>query len=87
MIIIKTYLIFVKHFTIIKTIRNAKYSTSDIFLSLSDENVREREIGNLLLIDDNIRKIVVTADKLLEPETKGVEIWNIRNFLSTFFQE
>ena len=67
--------------------KNNKRIYIQVTLSLADENVREREIGNLLLIDDNFRKIVVTADELSEPETKGIEIWNIRKFLSTFFME
>ncbi len=37
-----------------------------VTLSLADENVREREIGNLLMLKDNFRKIVVTADELTE---------------------
>lgn len=67
--------------------KNNKRIYIQVTLSLADKNVREREIGNLLLINDNFRKIVITADELSESETKGIEIWNIRNFLSSFFQE
>lgn len=55
-----------------------------VTLSLADEKVREREIGNLLLLKDNFRKIVITADELTAPEVQGVEIWNIRKFLNEF---
>ena len=55
-----------------------------VTLSLADENVREREIGNLLLLKDNFRKIVVTSDELTEQEVMGIEIWNIRKFLTEF---
>ena len=56
-------------------------------MSLADKKVREREVGNLLMIKDNFRKIVITADELTESETQGIEIWNIRKFLSSFFDE
>jgi predicted AAA+ superfamily ATPase len=56
-----------------------------VTLSLADEKVRDREIGNLLLINDNFRKIVITADELTDTQTQGIEIWNIRKFLSSFF--
>lgn len=53
-----------------------------VTLSLADEKVREREIGNLLLIKDNFRKIILTGDELSQKEIQGIEIHNIRNFLS-----
>ena len=64
--------------------KNNKRIYIQVTLSLADDKVREREIGNLLLLKDNFRKIVVTADELVEPEIQGVEIWNIRNFLMKF---
>ncbi|MBN1252372.1 MAG: ATP-binding protein [Bacteroidales bacterium] len=67
--------------------KNNKRIYIQVTLSLADENVRVREIGNLLLITDNFRKIVVTADELTIDEKQGVEIWNIRKFLSSFFKE
>jgi predicted AAA+ superfamily ATPase len=67
--------------------KNNKRIYIQVTLSLADEKVREREIGNLLLINDNFRKIVITADEIAEPEIQGIEIWNIRNFLGTFFSE
>lgn len=55
-----------------------------VTLSLADENVRKREIGNLIEIKDNYRKIVVTGDEYTQGNIQGIEIWNIRKFLLTF---
>jgi len=55
-----------------------------VTLSLADAKVREREIGNLLQVRDNFRKIVVTGDEYSEKSQQGVEIWNIRKFLTHF---
>jgi len=65
--------------------KNNKRIYIQVTLSLADEKVREREIGNLLMLKDNFRKIVITEDELTESETQGIEIWNIRKFLSAFF--
>ncbi len=51
-----------------------------VTLSLADEKVRQREIGNLLSIKDNHRKIVVTGDEYTANQ-QGVEMINIRKFL------
>ncbi len=48
---------------------------------LADEKVREREFGNLLKIEDNYEKIVVSADEFSE-NYKGVKHLHIRQFLS-----
>jgi uncharacterized protein len=48
---------------------------------LSDEKVREREFGNLLKIEDNYEKIVVSADEFVE-DFKGIKHMHIREFLS-----
>lgn len=55
-----------------------------VTLSLADEKVKEREIGNLLMINDNFRKIIVTGDEYNQEMIKGIEIWNIRRFLAEF---
>lgn len=55
-----------------------------VTLSLSDEKVRQREYGNLLTINDNHRKIVVTADSYTTAQYAGIETWNIRTFLLEF---
>lgn len=48
---------------------------------LSDKKVREREFGNLLKIEDNYEKLVVSADEFSE-DYKGVRHLHIRQFLS-----
>jgi uncharacterized protein len=50
---------------------------------LSDEKVREREFGNLLKIEDNYEKIVVSADEFVE-DYKGIRHMHIRTFLTNF---
>jgi len=50
-----------------------------------DKNTHQREFGNLLSIKDNFRKIVVSMDKQIGYSIyKGIEHWNIRDFLLNF---
>lgn len=51
---------------------------------LSDEKVKEREFGNLLLIQDNYPKIVVSLDEYAPSNVKGIQHIHLRNFLSDF---
>ncbi|HON19470.1 MAG TPA: ATP-binding protein [Salinivirgaceae bacterium] len=62
--------------------KNNNRTYIQVTLSLADENVRNREYGNLLDIDDNYRKIVVTADEYAMDSYKGIETINIREFLT-----
>ena len=48
---------------------------------LPDEKVRKREFGNLLKIEDNYEKIVVSADEFTE-DYKGIKHIHIRKFLA-----
>jgi predicted AAA+ superfamily ATPase len=48
---------------------------------LPDEKVREREFGNLLKIEDNYEKIVVSADEFAQ-DYKGIKHIHIRQFLT-----
>ncbi len=48
---------------------------------LPNEKVREREFGNLLKIEDNYEKIVVSADEFAE-DYKGIKHMHIRQFLA-----
>ena len=48
---------------------------------LPDEKVRKREFGNLLKIEDNYEKIVVSADEFAE-DYKGIKHIHIRKFLA-----
>ena len=52
-----------------------------VALSLYEQKTIEREFGNLLKIDDNYKKIVVTMDKFDGNTHKGIENIDIRNFL------
>jgi predicted AAA+ superfamily ATPase len=49
---------------------------------IPDEKVKEREFGNLLKINDNYEKIVVSADEFIG-DNKGIKHMNIRDFLVT----
>ncbi len=48
---------------------------------LPDEKVREREFGNLLKIEDNYEKIVVSADEFAQ-DYKGIKHMHITQFLT-----
>ncbi len=47
---------------------------------ISDDDVRDREFGNLLEIKDNFRKMVVSTDEFTT-DYKGCRHINIRDFL------
>jgi len=49
---------------------------------LPDEKAREREFGNLLKIEDNYEKIVVSADEFAG-DFKGIRHMHIREFLNS----
>jgi predicted AAA+ superfamily ATPase len=49
-----------------------------------DDKTHEREFGNLLSINDNCRKLVVSMDEFPGADFKGIEQWNIREFLMRF---
>lgn len=48
---------------------------------IPDEKVKEREFGNLLKINDNYEKIVVSSDEFLT-DYKGIKHINLREFLN-----
>lgn len=50
---------------------------------LSTDKVKEREFGNLLQINDNYEKIVVSADEFAGGNYKGIKHLNIKDFLIT----
>jgi len=52
---------------------------------IESENVFEREFGNLLKIEDNYRKIVVSNDEFIEGNYKGIEHIQIKDFLISEF--
>jgi predicted AAA+ superfamily ATPase len=51
---------------------------------LSDESTRQREFGNLLEIEDNYRKILISMDSFAEGNYKGIEHLHVRKFLMEF---
>lgn len=51
---------------------------------IKDEKTHNREFGNLMEINDNWRKIVVTMDELPPNNYKGIEQIHIRKFLMEF---
>ena len=55
-----------------------------VTLSLADNKVKERKYGNLLEINDNFRKIVITGDEYTTEHFQGIETINIRKFLKDF---
>ena len=56
-----------------------------VAFSIPDEKVKAREFGNLLLIKDNYRKIVVTLDEIQIENYEGVEHLHLWKFLSETF--
>ncbi len=51
---------------------------------ITDQKTRDREFGNLLKINDNYPKLVVSMDKMIGAEYKGIRQINLRDFLSGF---
>lgn len=55
-----------------------------VALRIDDETTAQREFGNLLKIQDNYPKFVVTADGFSGNSHEGIRIWPIRDFLTNF---
>jgi len=53
---------------------------------LVDEATRNREFGNLLAIKDNYPKMVVSMDEFSGNSFEGIQIRNLKDFLSTYIQ-
>lgn len=51
---------------------------------MPDESTRDREFGNLLEIEDNFRKIIISMDPFATGNYKGIEHIHIRKFLTDF---
>lgn len=60
-----------------------KYYIQVAYLILN-EKTHEREFGNLLKIEDNFPKMVISMDEYAEGDYKGITHLNIRKFLTTF---
>jgi len=51
---------------------------------IQDEKAHEREFGNLLRINDNYPKMVISMDPIESKGYKGIEHWTVRRFLREF---
>jgi predicted AAA+ superfamily ATPase len=51
-----------------------------VALTLNEEKTLVREFGNLLKIQDNYRKTVVTLDTYQGASYEGIEVVNLRSF-------
>lgn len=61
-------------------IKNKKIKYIQVALTVQDKKTREREFGNLLKIDDNYEKIVVTMDPI-RSNHKGIKHQTLSDFL------
>ncbi len=50
---------------------------------ITDAKVKEREFGNLLRINDNFKKIVISMDPYIISDYKGIKHLHLRAFLTT----
>jgi hypothetical protein len=64
--------------------KNGKKVFIQVAYMITDEKVHEREFGNLLKIEENYPKLVVTMDEFAGGDYKGIEHWTIRKFLTEF---
>ncbi len=64
--------------------RNGETTYIQAAYLIPDETVSEREFGNLLKIDDNWRKIVVSMDEYTAKFYKGIEHVKLLDFLTDF---
>ncbi|WP_337940184.1 hypothetical protein [Parabacteroides sp.] len=55
-----------------------------VALRIDSETTAQREFGNLLKIQDNYPKLVVTADPYTGSSYEGIQHYPIREFLSVF---
>jgi predicted AAA+ superfamily ATPase len=63
--------------------KNGKKIYVQVALTITDEKTEKREFGNLLLIEDNYPKYVVTLnDTLIGKDYKGVKQLNLLDFLN-----
>ncbi len=64
--------------------RNGKKHYIQVAYMIPDEKTHQREFGNLLSIEDNCSKLVVSMDALAGGEFKGIEHWSLLKFLTEF---
>lgn len=66
--------------------RNGETLYVQVAVELNNEQTIDREFGNLMKINDNYPKIVVTSQKSFENSYNGIQHINIRDFLSNNIQ-
>jgi predicted AAA+ superfamily ATPase len=64
--------------------RNGQTIYFQVAYLIIDDSTYQREFGNLLTINDNHRKIVISMDEMAHGNYKGIEHWNIHKFLMEF---
>lgn len=64
--------------------KNSEKVYIQVALRISDKNTQKRELGNLLEIDDNYPKLVVTLDEYTGTTYKGIKHQPLRSFLTDF---
>lgn len=62
--------------------KNAKKLYIQVTYLITNENVKKIEFGNLLNIEDNYPKMVISMDDFAEGEFKGIKHLNILDFLN-----
>ena len=62
--------------------KNSEKMYVQVALVLKEEKTVQREFGNLLKINDNYRKLVVTMDTFSGGSYEGIEHYHIRKFLT-----
>lgn len=72
-----------KEIDFIAELGSEKYYIQVAYL-IKDEKTHAREFDNLLLIEDNYKKMVVSMDEFAGGNYKGIEHWHIRKFLVEF---
>lgn len=55
-----------------------------VALTIKDDKTRVREFGNLELLNDNYRKLVVTLNESYPNTLRGIETYNLLEFLTGF---
>jgi predicted AAA+ superfamily ATPase len=64
--------------------KNNEIKYFQVALQMSDEKTILREFGNLLEINDNYPKYVISKDTFSGNTYQGIEHWNIKKFLLDF---
>ncbi|PIZ06206.1 MAG: ATPase, partial [Flavobacteriales bacterium CG_4_10_14_0_8_um_filter_32_5] len=62
--------------------KNGEKAYYQVALSINNEKTMDREFGNLKKIDDNFSKTVITMDKYSGNTHEGINIVDLRSFLS-----